>query len=663
MSPIPDPRSRVSGLCGTAALLMLLAGCAPRNVPVASGPVSAEPPPATDSGDMAVDTTTMVDGDAPAVSELIGPPTSTDTTLLAESAPGVPGAETADSTPRPLPESILAQMSLREKAGQMIMPVILGDYTPEGSASFDRIVRLVTEEGIGGVIVSVGSPIEVAAKLNELQRRARVPLLVAADLETGAGFRLRGAVHVPTNIDLGGATDFPSLMAVGATGDPGLAHEMGRITALEARAVGIQVPFAPVLDVNSNPDNPIINTRSFGEDPTTVALLGSAFIRGIEENGALATGKHFPGHGDTDTDSHLGLPIIRADRTRLDSMELRPFRSAVDAGMSAIMTAHIAVPALNGGNGDPSTLSRPVLTGLLREEMGFHGLVFTDAMDMGAIDRGFGREEATIRAVEAGADVILMPPSPESAIEAIVRAVDGGRIPEERIDSSVLRLLRAKERMGLLEDPTVSIHEITRVVGIPAHLAVADEIARRSITLLRNDGDLLPLLGTRTARVLSVTYRRTNDLLAGRTFDQRLRSVYPRLTTEVVERDTGAPVYEGLLRQAQRSQLVVVSLYVTAVSYSGSVALPEEVQDFIQELAHRGVPHVVVSFGNPYLLADFPDARAYILAWSGSQASQRAAAGALFGDFDITGRTPTRLPPFFEIGDGIQLRRKGAGGG
>jgi hypothetical protein len=295
--------------------------------------------------------------------------------------------------------------------------------------------------------------------------------------------------------------------------------------------------------------------------------------------------------------------------------------------------------------------------------MGFHGLIFTDAMDMGAIDRGFGREEATVRAVEAGADVILMPPSPEFAIEAIVRAVERGRIPEERIDSSVVRLLRAKERLGLLEDPTVPVHEITRVVGIPAHLAVADEIARRSITLLRNQGDLLPLLGTRTARVLSVTYRRTNDLLAGRTFDQRLRSVYPRLTTEVVGRDTGAPVYEGLLRQAQRSQLVVVSLYVTAVSYSGSVALPEEVQDFIQELAHRGIPHVVVSFGNPYLLADFPDARAYMLAWSGSQASQRAAAGALFGEFDITGRTPTRLPPFFEIGDGIQLHRKGAGGG
>jgi len=628
----------VSRLCRATITLIFLGGCAPRSAPVPPRTASVEPPPAADTAGAVTDDATPT----------VGEPISGDS---------------ADPKLRPLPESLLSQMSLREKAGQMIMPIVLGDYTPEGSASFDRIVRLVTEDEVGGLIVSVGSPIEVAAKLNELQRRARIPLLVAADLETGAGFRLRGAVHVPTNIDLGGATDFPSLMAVGATGDPDLAHEMGRVTALEARAVGIHVPFAPVLDVNSNPDNPIINTRSFGEDPSTVALLGSAFVRGIEENGAIATGKHFPGHGDTDTDSHLGLPIIRATRARLDSVELKPFKAAVDSGMSGIMTAHIAVPAVNGGNEDPSTLSRSVLTGLLRGEMGFRGLIFTDAMDMGAIDRGFGREEATIRAVEAGADVILMPPSPATAIDAIVRAVEEGRIPEERIDSSVMRLLRAKERVGLFADPTVPIHEIPRVVGIPAHLAAADEIARRSITLLRNGGDLLPLLGTRTARVLSVTYRRTNDLLAGRTFDLRLRSVYPRITTEVVGRDTSAPVYDGLLRQAQRSQLVIVSLYVTAVSYSGSVALPDEALVFIQELARRGIPHVVVSFGNPYLLADFPDARAYMLAWSGSQASQRAAAGALFGDFDITGRTPTRLPPFFEIGDGIQLRRKGAGGG
>jgi len=555
----------------------------------------------------------------------------------------------------PWAAATLASLSLREKVGQMIMPVVLGDYTPEGSAAHDRVVELIERQGIGGLIVSVGSPTDVAVKLNDFQRHARVPLLVAADLETGAGFRLRGAIHSPTNIALGGATDFPSLMAVGATGSPTLAYEMGRVTAVEARAVGIHVPFAPVLDVNSNPLNPIINVRSFGENPESVAELGAAFVRGVEDHGAIATGKHFPGHGDTETDSHLELPLIRASRERLEEVELVPFRRAIDEGMGGVMTAHISVPSLSGGNGDPATLSGRVLTDLLREDMGFQGLLFTDAMDMGAIDRRFPRGEAAVRAVEAGADVILMPPNVGAAIGAMVAAVASGRISEERIDRSVLRILGAKERMGLGERATVDVDQVFQRVGIPAHVEVAEEIARRSLTLLKNERGLLPLAGTRTARVLSVSFRRTNDLLAGRYFNTRLRSVYPRLTTADVARDTEAAVWGGLLRQARGSDLVVVSLYVTAVSYSGSVAVPEDVSDFIGELARARVPHVVISFGNPYLLNEFPDAQAYLLAWGGAEVSQRAAVGALLGDFELTGKTPTRIPPGFDIGDGIRL--------
>ena len=557
--------------------------------------------------------------------------------------------------------STLAALSLREKVGQMIMPIVLGAYTPEGSLAHERVVEWVEQQGIGGVIVSVGTPTDVAVKLNDLQRHARIPLLVAADLETGAGFRLKGAVHSPTNIALGGATDFPSLMALGAATSPRLAYEMGRITAIEARAVGIHVPFAPVLDVNSNPDNPIINVRSFGEDPEAVATLGAALVRGIKDNGAIATGKHFPGHGDTETDSHLELPVIRATRERLDQVELVPFQRAIDAGMGGIMTAHISVPSLSGGNGDPATLSGRVLTNLLREDMGFGGLLFTDAMDMGAIDRRFPRGEAAVRAVEAGADVILMPPNVGAAVEALVNAVTGGRISEERIDVSVRRILEAKEHMGLAERPTVEIDQVFQHVGVPAHVQVAEEIARRSMTLLKNERGLLPLRGTRTARVLSVSYRSQNDLLAGRYFDGRLRSVYPRLTTASVHRDTDASVYDGLLRQARGSNLVVVSLYVTVVSYSGSVALPETVADFIEQLAEARVPHVVVSFGNPYLLREFPDAQAYLLAWGGAEVSQQAAVGALLGEFDLTGRTPTRIPPGYEIGDGILLGQRAGG--
>jgi len=521
-----------------------------------------------------------------------------------------------------------------------------------------RTLEWVEDLEVGGVIMSVGTPTEVAAKLNHLQARSRLPLLVAADLETGAGFRLRGAVQMPGTTELGGATDFPSLMAVGATGDATLAYEMGKLTALEARAVGIHVPFAPVLDVNNNPENPIINVRSFGEDPQRVAELGVAFVRGVQEHGAIATGKHFPGHGDTDVDSHLALPSILHDRARLDSIELRPFRSAVTAGLSGVMTAHISVPALSGGASEPSTLSNPVLTSLLREEMGFRGLVFTDAMDMQAITRRYGPNEAALRAFEAGADVILMPPSPRGVIDAVVEAVESGRISEERLDQSVRRILQAKEVLGLDRERFVAIDGVRESVGLPAHNEVAAEIAERSITLLKNGRNLLPLLGTRSARVMSVTYRRESDVLAGLYFDRHLREVYPRLFRAAVGRNTPRLVYDSLAARARQQALVIVNLHVTAVSSDGSVALSEEANDFIRDLATTGVPHIVLSFGNPYLISEFPEVRAYMLAWSGSEASQIAAARALFGDFPLSGRTPTAIPPLFEVGNGIDLPAK-----
>ena len=576
------------------------------------------------------------------------------TTELAPVAPALI-AQTEDEA---WVERTLTGLTLRQKVGQLIMPWVLGDFAPEGSPSHDRILEYIEEQGIGGVIMSVGSPTEVAAKLNDFQAHSNIPLLVAADLETGAGFRMRGAVQMPGTIELGGATDFPSLMAVGATADPQLAYEMGRITALEARGVGIHIPFAPVLDVNNNPDNPIINVRSFGENPEDVAELGAAFVRGVQEHGAIATGKHFPGHGDTETDSHLGLPVIPHSRARMDSVEIFPFRHAIEAGMGAVMTAHISVPSLDGGVGDPATLSSAVLTDLLRDEMEFDGLLFTDAMDMSAISRGFGAEEASVRAIEAGADVILMPPSVERAVEGIAAAVESGRIEASRIDASVRRILETKKQMGLDRDRAVQIDQIGQVVGIPAHTQVAAEIAERSITLLHNGGNLLPLLGTRSARVMSVSFRRTSDVLAGRYFNTRLRQTYPRLTTAGLDVNSGPALYEDLLRQARQQALVILSTYVTAFSQSGSLALPEEVVDFAGQLTEIGVPHIVVSFGNPYLITELPDVRAYMLAWSGSEVSQTAAAQALFGEIEISGRVPTRIPPLYEIGDGIMIPKK-----
>ena len=546
-------------------------------------------------------------------------------------------------------------MTLEEKAGQLLMPWMLGDFAPAGSEDFERIAEAVRADGVGGVIVSVGSPSEVAAKINNLQALAKYPLLVGADLESGAGFRMRGAVYLPNDIDLGGATLFPSLMAVGATGDDDLAWEMGRITAVEARAVGVHLPFAPVLDVNNNPDNPVIATRSFGEDPAEVARLGAAFVRGLQENGAIATGKHFPGHGDTGVDSHVALPVIRVDRERMDRVELRPFREAIAAGMGAVMSAHVSIPSVTGSASMPSTLSPAVLSDLLRGEMGFEGLIVTDAMDMAAITRRFGAREAIVQALQAGADIILMPEDPREAREALVAAVRAGRVSEARLDRSVARIVELKERMGLDRERHTDISGIHQRVGIPEHVDRARAVAEASITLLRNRRNLLSLRGTRTANVLSVSYGGRNNLLAGRYFNPRVRATYRRLRTAYLHPGSDDSEYERLLARASRSDLVIVSAYILAARTDGEPNVPEPLSGFVQALAERRVPHIVISFGNPYLLSDIPEAQAYMLAWSASEVSQIAAARALFGEIPIRGRTPTRLPPFFDIGDGIQL--------
>jgi len=550
-------------------------------------------------------------------------------------------------------------MTLEEKAGQLLMPWMLGDFAPAGSEDFERMAEAVRDDGVGGVIVSLGTPSEVAAKINNLQSLAKYPLLVGADLESGAGYRMRGAVYLPNNIELGGATLFPSLMAVGAAGDDSLAWEMGRITAVEARAVGVHLPFAPVLDVNNNPDNPVIATRSFGEDPAEVARLGSAFVRGLQEHGAVATGKHFPGHGDTGVDSHVDLPVIRVDRERLDRVELRPFRAAVDAGMGAVMSAHVSIPSVTGSVSMPSTLSPAVLSDLLRGEMGFEGLIVTDAMNMAAITRRFGARDAVVRALEAGADIILMPEDPREARASLVAAVRSGRVSEARLDRSVARILELKERMGLDRERYTDIFGIHRKVGIPEHVKRATEIAEASITLLRNRRNLLSLRGTRTANVLSVTYRARNNLLAGRYFNERVRETYRRLRTAYLDSGVADSEYDRLLARASRSDLVIVSAYVAAARTDGRPNLPEPLSDFVETLAERRVPHIVISFGNPYLLSDVPETQAYMLAWSASEVSQVAAARALFGEIPIRGRTPTGLPSLFDIGDGIQLPVRG----
>ncbi len=559
-----------------------------------------------------------------------------------------------DSAGRAWVQETLASLSLREAVGQLIIPWMPGDYTSTTDAEFEEYARYVEEAGIGGVSISIGLPHSYAAKLNALQSRARVPLLVTSDFENGGpGMRINHSYALPTLLPQSGGTSFPPTMAFGAIGDEGFVREFARITAQEARAVGVHLNFAPVLDVNSNPLNPVINTRSFGEDPEAVARLGVAYLEGARAGGILTTAKHFPGHGDTRTDSHVDLPVVDADRARLEALELVPFRRAVTAGVDAVMTAHVAVPDVLGPEGPPATLSHFFLSELLREDMGFEGLVLTDALRMAAISDRYGVGEASVLALEAGADVLLAPADVQETLDAVVDAVETGRITRERLDASVKRVLEMKARMGLFRDRTVSLERIGEVVGSGAHRAFADSAASRSITLPRDRDGLVPADPRRARRVLHVVYAREADLVAGREMDALLSEFFPSVTTRRLTPGSPSTAYQALDWEVGAAELVLVSAFVPPRSGAGEVAVPEETVRFIRETQARR-PTVVVSLGNPYLLSSFPEVGTYMLAWGPHEVSQRAAVRALVGETAISGTLPISIPPLHALGEGLR---------
>jgi beta-glucosidase-like glycosyl hydrolase/CubicO group peptidase (beta-lactamase class C family) len=550
-------------------------------------------------------------------------------------------------------EETLSSLTLREAIGQMIMPWMSGAYTSTTGPEFHEYVRYIEEAGIGGVVISIGLPHTYGAKLNALQARAEVPLLVGSDFENGGpGMRINHSYALPTLLPQGGGTSFPPTMAFGAIGEEGYAREYGRVTAEEARAVGVHLNFAPVLDVNSNPLNPIINTRSFGEDAQAVADLGAAYLAGARDGGILTTAKHFPGHGDTKTDSHVELPVVDADWDRLESLELVPFRRAVEEGVDAVMTAHLAVPGILGPDGAPTTLSPVFMTQLLREDMGFQGLLLTDALRMRAISDGYGVGEAAILAVEAGADVILAPADLWVTLDAMEEAVSSGRLSRERIDASVRRILEMKARVGVHRNRYVNLDHIADVVASSRNLAVADEAAARSITLPRDRDHLVPVDPAGYPNVLHVVYARGEDLTAGRALGSALGVYFRGLTTRRLTPESPATEYEDLDWLRGEADLVVVSAFVPPRAGAGDVAVPELLSRFVEETG-EGKPTVVLSMGNPYLLSAFPGVGTYLLAWGPHEVSQRAVVRALVGETAISGRLPISLPPFYAVGEGL----------
>jgi beta-glucosidase-like glycosyl hydrolase len=561
----------------------------------------------------------------------------------------------------------LAKLSLEDRIGQLIAPAFDSTYLPTDSDEFDRLIRVIHESHAGAVIafggtepmpqvllnpgygsVVLGHPLALASTLNRLQAATAVPLLASADFEFGAGMRIAGA------------TRLPRAMAIGAAGDEQLAFEAGRVTAIEGRAMGVHVNFAPVADVNNNARNPVINTRSFGEDPARVGALVAAYVRGLQQGGMLATLKHFPGHGDTDVDSHLGVPVISHPRDRLNALELPPFRAGLAAGAGAVMVAHIALPSLDAEK-VPATFSRSVTTDLLRRDLAFDGLIVTDAMKMDAITRLVTPGEAAVRAVRAGADLVLDSPDPVAAFTALEAAVAGGQIAREQIDRSVTRVLRAKARLGLHRTRAVVTDSVPLSVGSRQHQAIARTISERSLTLVKDEGNRVPL---RLPPGSTVLYLSVLDYPAGWRIAAPSRTIIPELkqrwaATEAVEvSDRSTPNELDLVRaMAARYDAVVAGVFVRASSGSGRSDLAPPLVRLLQDLGRaatrRGRPMAAVFFGNPYVPASVPDLPAMLLTYDFSDLAESSAVRALAGEIPIGGRLPIAIPGLYPAGHGL----------
>lgn len=551
-------------------------------------------------------------------------------------------------------DSTLATLTLRERVAQMVMIWVLGDYTNAREPGFLKLVEQVQRDGVGGLIMSLGSPIEVAAKVNYLQQRVKVPLLVGSDIEPGLG-RLEGGFFSASYPNAGAATVLPSNMAIGATGRVEDAEAAGRVTGVEARAIGIHMAFAPVVDVNNNPANPVINTRSFGEEPRAVSAMAAAFVRGVQSTGVAATAKHFPGHGDTDTDSHLGLPVIDVPRARLDTVELLPFAAVIKSGIAGMMTAHIALPNAYGDS-VPATLSPRIMSGLLRDSLAFRGVTFTDAMTMEGLAKGYGIDESSVRAIEAGNDILLMPPSVTKAIDAVVGAVQSGRISAARIDASVRRILELKLRTGAIARPIVSLEDLRDSVATPAHWATSNAIAQRAITLLRDSASLVPI--AKTSSVMVLTYAADGEIIAGSNFVAEVRAQGGRVRSARLSPHANDAELDSLVRDAQGVDRVIVYSFTRTLEGEGRLAIPAQIAAFMARLSATG-KLVVVAGGNPYQLRQIPQISTYMVTYGRGEALERAAARAVFGATPITGHIPVSLPGYFTRGDGLMRDAKG----
>jgi len=546
----------------------------------------------------------------------------------------------------------LRTMTVRDKAAQLLIMPIYGEPSHRRSTESKKYEHYVRDLHVGGLIVTGHSmnggirnaePYAMAALLNRMQKMSKLPLLVGADFERGASMRVNSTTAWPYNMAFAAAQDLDGVYAEAAE------------TAREARAMGVNWIFAPVADVNNNPDNPIINIRSYGEDAAQVSKFVRAYVLGAHSeklSPILVTAKHFPGHGDTAQDSHIGLARVDADRQRLEAVELDPFRAAISAGVDAIMTAHIAVPALEP-DVEPATVSSKILTGLLRDELGFRGITITDAMDMQGLAAMFTTGEAAVRALEAGNDVLLMPKKAEDAINAIAAAVQSGRITRARLDQSVAKVLTAKVQLGLARNRSVDLDKIADLVDSPESEERAQQVSDRSVTLVTDKKDQLPLRHADSSCLLTLAENRRGQ--QGQRLSEEVKKRAPGMTITALDSGMSQTDLEQVAQKTSSCDQIIVAAFVSVSAYRGNVALAGFYPDFLKGLIAGKIPVTLVALGSPYLGRSFPDASAYLTTYSPTPTSETALAKALFGEIAITGRLPVSIPGMAKYGDGIQL--------
>jgi beta-N-acetylhexosaminidase len=537
-------------------------------------------------------------------------------------------------------EKTLRNMTLREKIGQMVMVRMSGEFQNWNDPRFLELRRHIEENHLGGFILFRGEANSIAALTNELQRMSKLPLLFAADYERGLRMQLRTGTPFTTN------------MGVGATGDVQAAYRQGKIIAEEMRAIGVNWLFAPVADINNNPDNPVINIRSFGASPERVGEFVSALAKGVRDGGALATLKHFPGHGDTATDSHIGLSIVPVDKQRINSVELVPFKMGIGSGVDAVMTAHLAMPKVTGDE-VPGTLNPKITTDILRKELGFNGIVTTDAMEMGAIKKTYSDEKSVVMAVKAGADIVLLPSDARKTIDSIEAAVKSGELTEERINESVRRLLSAKYRLGITQNRLVDLAKVNQLMEKPENVREANQTAEKSITLLRNGDNVLPMTAEKASKTLFVVIAADDEPIEGVALMPEIARRAPRAKIIRLDPRTVSEEYGAAVKQAADYDAIVIAPFVKRAALKGTVALPENQTNFVRQMLSLNKPVAVVAFGSPYLIRQFPEAKNYVAAYAIEEVAQTAAARAMFGEVPFTGKLPVSVPGIFEIGAGI----------